>query len=197
MKKNRSINALELNINGYEFDQLHDVVSNIGLLRQNYDMLRVENRRNERTIRALKKTCYEQTERNTWHLQYISFLENILNNLNVLVSVKDCQNRNLLWYNSNFNQMLGYRHRELQDFSAESASSLYHPDDCKKLLSRSKILNANKQLNQYSCIVRLRHINGQWVMFNSQWVVLKRSENGQLSHVLEIMTDISSFEYGN
>jgi PAS domain S-box-containing protein len=119
----------------------------------------------------------------------INFLEEIINSLQVIVSVKDLNKRNLLWYNQNYNRLLGYKHKELQELNSEEAMNFYHPEDYAKIEERNKLVSDNSQ-NRYSCVIRLKHINGNWLKMNSDYIVLKRNPDGSQSQAIEILTNI-------
>jgi len=121
--------------------------------------------------------------------EQIDFLEEIINSLQVIVSVKDLNRRSLLWYNQNYNRLLGYKHKELQELNSKEALNFYHPEDRAKIEERNKLISDNTQ-NRYSCVIRLKHVNGNWLKMNSDYIVLKRNPDGSQSQAIEILTNI-------
>jgi PAS domain S-box-containing protein len=121
----------------------------------------------------------------------IYFLEEIINSLQVIVSIKDLNKRNLLWYNQNYNRLLGYKHKELQELNSEEALSFYHPEDRAIIEERNKLISDNSQ-NRFSCVIRLKHVNGNWLKMNSDYIVLKRNPDGSQSQAIEILTNIQA-----
>jgi PAS domain-containing protein len=125
--------------------------------------------------------------------EQVVFLEEILNGLHLIVSIKDLNHRNLLWYNQNYKRILGYRHKELQELNCEEASNHYHPEDYKKIEERNKLISDISR-NRYSCVIRLKHINGNWLKMNSDYIVLKRNPDGSQSQALEILSGIEQLQ---
>ena len=143
------------------------------------------------TNEQLKNIIFNLNEHNKHLHDQVSFLEEILNSLKILVSVKDINRRNMLWYNGNYKRLLGYRHKELQELNCEESIKLYHPDDHSIILERNKHM-ADISRNRYSCVIRLKHANGTWLKMNSDYIVLKRNPDGSQSQALEILSGLET-----
>jgi PAS domain S-box-containing protein len=147
-----------------------------------------------RNLSDMRKDNFSQKDRNDVLLHHIDFLENILNKLHIIISLRDLKRNNLLWHNDNYKSLLGYRHKELQEIYSSSESPFYHPHDIKKLQTRQYELEHNKGLQTYSCTYRLKNKKGDWVSFNSDWQVIKRDEVNNPWLVLEVLTVLSSVQ---
>jgi PAS domain S-box-containing protein len=150
-----------------------------------------------RNLSDMRKENYSQKDRNDVLLHHIDFLENILNNLQIIISLRDLKRNNLLWHNDNYKLLLGYRHKELQEIYSSSDSSLYHPNDVEKLQARQYELEHNKGLQTYSCSYRLKNKQGNWIPFNSNWQVMKRDKKNNPWLVLEVLTVLSPVQAHN
>jgi PAS domain S-box-containing protein len=137
----------------------------------------------------LKSLVMTLSENNRTLNEQVNFLEEIINGLQVIVSVKDLNKRNFLWYNQNYKRLLGYKHKELQSLQNKEAMEYYHPEDYPKIEERDKLISQPSQ-NRYSCVIRLKHINGNWLKMNSDYIVLKRNPDGSQSQAIEILSNI-------
>ncbi len=170
--------------------RFNETLRHVEKLKEKYIELVAEN---ERLLRANKQleAINQILANNSSQLQdQISYLEEILNSLHLIVSIQDVRRKNLLWYNQNYRSILGYRHKQLQELNCREAIKLYHPDDYKKIRQRNRIMSKNNQ-NHHTCEVRLRHTNGRWLRMRSDYIVLKRATDGSLIHTLEILSNIS------
>jgi PAS domain S-box-containing protein len=166
--------------------RFNETLRNIDKLKAKHIELNAENENLHKLITVLSQNNQSLNEQ-------ISFLEEIINSLQVIVSIKDLNHKNLLWYNLNYKRLLGYEHKELQELNSKEAINFYHPEDRKKITERNKLIS-NESRNKYSCVVRLRHINGDWVKMNSDYFVLKRNPDGTQSQALEILSQIEKEE---
>jgi PAS domain S-box-containing protein len=169
--------------------RFNEILRNIDRLKDNYLQLKKENealiQSNEGLKEILKSFSGEINRLN----DQVTFLEEILNSLQLIVSIKDVKRRNLLWYNQNYQRLLGYHHKQLQALNTSEAIRLYHPEDYQKIRERNRyILDSNQ--DYYSCNLRLRHINGRWMKVHSDYIVLKRASDGSLLQAMEIFSDI-------
>jgi PAS domain S-box-containing protein len=155
-----------------------DTMRNIEKLKDRYSEVLDENDK-------MKELLYYFNEANKTLHNQVEFLEEILNGLQVIISIKDLNRKSLLWYNQNYNRILGYRHKELQELNSRRATSLYHPEDRHLLDDRKKQM---KDKNQHTCTFRLRHKDGRWIRLNSDYIVLKRNPDGSLSQAVEILS---------
>jgi PAS domain S-box-containing protein len=169
--------------------RFNETIRNVDKLKTKHIELTEENSHLIHITDQLKDLVYSLNESNKFLNDQITFLEEILNSLQVIVSIKDLNRRNLLWYNQNYKRLLGYKHKELQELNSEEAMSFYHPEDRDKIEERNKLIS-NEANNRCSCIVRLRHVNGKWVKMNSDYIVLKRNPDGTQSQALEILTNM-------
>ncbi len=166
--------------------RFNETLRNIDKLKAKHIELNAENENLHKLITVLSQNNQSLNEQ-------ISFLEEIINSLQVIVSIKDLNHKNLLWYNLNYKRLLGYEHKELQELNSKEAINFYHPEDRQKITERNKLIS-NESRNKYSCVVRLRHINGDWVKMNSDYFVLKRNPDGTQSQALEILSQIEKEE---
>lgn len=186
------------NLNRFVDEAKRVMDENIHIARFNDSLRNIEKLKNEylkvsEENEQLKEYLSNLTNDNMLLSQHISFLEDIINNLKVIVSVKDLNKRNLLWYNMNYTNLLGYRHKELQELHSKEALNFYHPEDRSKIVERNRCI-ADTNRNRHSCIVRLKHVNGNYVTMNSDYFVLKRNPDGSLSRALEILTTVPEEE---
>ncbi len=171
--------------------RFNEILRNIDKLRNKHIELTEENENLNKQIDHLKVLVMNLNENNHILSDQINFLEEIINSLQVIVSIKDLNKRNLLWYNQNYNRLLGYRHKELQELNSEEAMNFYHPEDHAKIEERNKLISDNSQ-NRYSCVIRLKHVNGNWLKMNSDYIVLKRNPDGSQSQAIEILSNIQA-----
>lgn len=169
--------------------RFNDTLHNIEKLKINHIEITEENKKLNKINEHLKNIVVALDDNNHVLCDQINFLEEIINSLKIIVSVKDLNRKNLLWYNKNYNRLLGYNHKELQELSSEKSMNFYHPEDHAKIKERNKII-ANSSHDHYSCNIRLRHVNGKWVRMNSDYIVLKRNPDGSQSQAVEILTNI-------
>jgi PAS domain S-box-containing protein len=169
--------------------RFNETLRNVDKLKTKHIELTEENTKLIHITDHLKDLVYSLNENNKLLNDQIIFLEEILNSLQMIVSIKDLNKRNLLWYNQNYKRLLGYKHKELQELNSEEAMNFYHPEDRDKIEERNKLFT-NTANNRSSCIVRLRHVNGQWVKMNSDYIILKRNPDGSQSQALEILTNM-------
>jgi len=169
--------------------RFNNVLNSIEKIKEKYEFLNKNNERLEQTNIFLQNIVYALEKRNNELNEQISFLEEIINNMRIIVSIKDIKRRNLLWYNKNYQKILGYHHRELQELNCEEAVNHYHPDDYKMIQERDNIVR-NIHSNSYSCVVRLKHVNGKWLKMRSDFYVLKRNSDGTASQAMEVMRAI-------
>jgi PAS domain S-box-containing protein len=169
--------------------RFNETVRNIEKLKNKHIELIEENSSLNKKIDYLKALVMTLNDNNHILTEQIDFLEEIINSLQVIVSVKDLNRRSLLWYNQNYNRLLGYKHKELQELNSKEALNFYHPEDRAKIEERNKLISDNTQ-NRYSCVIRLKHVNGNWLKMNSDYIVLKRNPDGSQSQAIEILTNI-------
>jgi len=147
---------------------------------------------NQQLIRNLSNLRAENVtllEKNEMLLHHIDFLESIFSGLPLIVSIRNLKQNNLLWHNDNFKHFLGYHHKELQDINSSILSPFYHPDDIDTLKTRSYCMEHDKNVENYTCILRLKDKLGRWISFNSDWKVIKRDINNKPLWVLETLSD--------
>jgi PAS domain S-box-containing protein len=171
--------------------RFNETLRNIEKLKNKHINLIEENLELSKTNSHLKDLILTLNDNNRILSDQINFLEEIINSLQIIVSIKDLNRRNLLWYNQNYKRLLGYRHKELQELNSEEAMNFYHPEDRGKIEERNKYIS-NQSQNRYSCVIRLKHINGQWIKMNSDYFVLKRNPDGSQSQAMEILTNIKN-----
>jgi len=169
--------------------RFNETLHSIDKLKTKHIELTEENSKLNHINDNLKELVFSLNESNKIFNDQITFLEEIINSLQVIVSIKDLNRHNLLWYNQNYKRLLGYQHKELQELNSEEAMSFYHPEDHEKINERNKLI-ANASNNRYSCIIRLRHVNGKWVKMNSDYIVLKRNPDGSQSQAMEILKNM-------
>ena len=95
----------------------NESIRNINRLKDKHTDLIKENEKLNKLNDDLKGLIISLSDSNHILYDQVNFLEEIINSLQVIVSVKDLNKRNLLWYNKNYNRLLGYRHKELQGAS--------------------------------------------------------------------------------
>lgn len=142
-----------------------------------------------RNIANLRAENNSLLEKNDQLIHHIDFLESIFSGLQFIVSIRDLKQNNLLWHNDNFRHILGYRHKELQDINSNVSSTLYHPDDIKKLKLRRNCFENDAQMQHYNCMLRLKDKHGRWISFNADWKVIKRDAENKPLWVLETLSD--------
>jgi PAS domain S-box-containing protein len=169
--------------------RFNDTQRNIEKLKAHYIQLTQENKNLKTDNDRLKELFLLIHENNSALHDQIIFLEEIINSLKVLISIKDLNRKNLLWYNQNYNRILGYRHKELQELNCDKTLNLYHPDDRHKIEDRDRYMSDSTN-NRHSCTIRMRHKNGSWVKMNSDFIALKRNPDGSLSKAMEILTNV-------
>lgn len=171
--------------------RFNETLRNIEKLKEKYFELSEENEKLSKLNEQLKNLVVSLNDNNHVLYDQVNFLEEIINSLQVIVSIKDLNRRNLLWYNQNYNRLLGYRHKELQELHSKEALNFYHPEDRAKIEERNKLI-ADTSQNRYSCVIRLKHVNGKWLKMNSDYIVLKRNPDGSQSQAIEILTNIEA-----
>lgn len=167
--------------------RFNETIRNMDRLKSNYIDLTEENKHIRQTNEKLRKVVTILDQSNSNLVEHIFFLEEILNNLQIIVSIKDTNNNNLLWYNDNFERLLGYRHRDLQGLNSTDEKMYYHPEDHQKLQDRRRFFSTRHH-NHHSCTLRLKHKNGNWVAMHSDLIVLKRNPDGSSSRAMEILS---------
>jgi PAS domain S-box-containing protein len=173
--------------------RFNETLRNVEKIKEKFFQLQEENQHLKDDNDYLKSLVSSLIQNTKSIREQVTFLEEILNSLHLIVSIKDLNRRNLLWYNQNYRRILGYRHKELQELNCEEASNHYHPEDYKKIVERDKQI-ADISRNRYSCVVRLKHINGNWLKMNSEYIVLKRNPDGSQSQALEILSGIEQLK---
>jgi PAS domain S-box-containing protein len=171
--------------------RFNESLRNIEKLKVKFFDLTEENDKLIKDNEHLRELLASLNENNHVLLDQINFLEEIINGLQVIVSIKDLNKRNLLWYNQNYTRLLGYKHKELQELQDEETMNLYHPEDRPKIEERNKLIT-NSRNNRFSCVVRLRHVNGNWVKMNSDYIALKLNPDGSWSQAIEILSNIET-----
>jgi PAS domain-containing protein len=169
--------------------RFNETLRNVEKLKTNHLQMQDENLKLKEENAYLRAITNTLLQNNKLVSEQVVFLEEILNSLHLIVSIKDLNRRNLLWYNQNYRRILGYRHKELQELNCEEASNHYHPEDYIKIEERDRQI-ADISHNRYSCVVRLKHVNGKWLKMNSEYIVLKRNPDGSQSQALEILSGI-------
>jgi PAS domain S-box-containing protein len=169
--------------------RFNETQRNLDKLKNHFITLTDDNDRINHENDKLKGLVDFLKESNNVLHDHVLFLEEIINSLQVIVSIKDLNKKNMLWYNQNYNRMLGYKHKELQELSSDKAFNMYHPDDRQIIEDRNKYMSDSSN-NRYSCTLRLRHKNGKWVKMNSDLIVLKRNPDGSLSKAMEILSNM-------
>jgi PAS domain S-box len=171
--------------------RFNETLRNIDKLKIKHIELTEENENLNRQIDRLKNLVMNLSDNTHILSDQINFLEEIINSLQVIVSIKDINRRSLLWYNQNYKRLLGYKHKELQELNSKEALNFYHPEDHAKIEERNRLISENTQ-NRYSCVIRLKHVNGKWLKMNSDYIVLKRNPDGSQSQAIEILTSIQA-----
>lgn len=171
--------------------RFNDIVHSAEKLKKEHFRIIEENHHLKEVNDQLKNVILNLNDQNKFLNDQVSFLEEILNSLRILVSVKDINRRNMLWYNGNYKRLLGYRHKELQELNCEESINLYHPDDYSLIEERNKHISDSSR-NRYSCVIRLKHANGTWLRMNSDYIVLKRNPDGSQSQALEILSGLET-----
>ncbi len=169
--------------------RFNETLRNIEKLKENHLNISQEKINLIKENENLRSMVLLLSQNNQALIEQVNFLEEIINSLQVIVSVKDLNRKNLLWYNLNYKRLLGYQHKELQELNSKGALHFYHPQDRAKIEERNKLISDISN-NRYSCVVRLRHVNGGWVKMNSDYFVLKRNPDGSQSQALEILSQI-------
>jgi PAS domain S-box-containing protein len=166
----------------------NETLRNIEKLKEQHYETNYENIKLANINEKLKDVLNLLDQSNTSLTKHVDFLEDILNNLQMIISIKDLNHNNLLWYNDNYKRILGYRHRELQGLNSDEEKDYYHPDDYPKLVARKRIFK-DKTATRHTCTLRLKHKNGRWITMNSDFIVLQRNPDGSLSRAIEILTN--------
>jgi len=169
--------------------RFNETIRNIEKLKAKHIELVKENEKINKYNIYLKDMIGALSDNNLLLYDQINFLEEIINSLHIIVSIKDLNRKNLLWYNQNYNRLLGYKHKELQELHSKEELNFYHPEDRSKIEERKKIV-ADESQNHYSCVIRLRHVNGSWIRMNSDYIVFKRNPDGSQSQAIEILTNV-------
>ena len=164
-------------------------IENIQKLQESYVRISEENKLLKRDNEGFQMILTALSRENEYLQDNMRLLEEVLNRLPLIVSVRDVKKRSLLWYNRNFQCMLGYRHKELQELINKEAVYHYHPDDYRKVREREKFVSSVSN-NCYSCNLRLKHIDGRYVNMQSDYFVLKRNADGSHREVIEILSAI-------
>jgi PAS domain S-box-containing protein len=141
--------------------RFNETQRNIEKLRTHYIDMCDQNEKLSTDVDKLKNLVL-LSENNSILFDQVNFLEEIINSLHVIVSIKDLNKRNLLWYNQNYRRLLGYRHKELQELNTDEAFNHYHPDDRQIIEDRNKYMSVSSN-NRHSCQFRMRHKNGKYV----------------------------------
>lgn len=173
--------------------RFNETLRNVEKLKTKYIDLDEENHILSSNNNELRQLVVSLNDNNKVLNEQVQFLEEIINSLQIIVSIKDVNRRNLLWYNQNYNRLLGYKHKELQELNCEEAVNHYHPEDRIKLEEREKHISDISR-NKYSCVIRLKHVNGNWLKMNSDYFVIKRNPDGTQSQAVEILSSIESVD---
>ena len=171
--------------------RFNEAIRNIEKLKNTHFELVETNKNLNNQIDCLKDLITNLNDSNHRLSEQVNFLEEIINSLQVIVSIKDINKRSLLWYNQNYNRLLGYKHKELQELNSKEAMNFYHPEDHVKIAERNKLISDISH-DRYSCVIRLKHVNGKWIKMNSDYIVLKRNPDGSQSQAIEILTNIQA-----
>lgn len=169
--------------------RFNEVLRVVDKLKSDYSA--VENEKQE-LQQEIEKYNYlvSSLSKEIWRLrEQVNLLEEVFNSLHIIVSIKDVQRGIFLWYNENYSRILGYRHKQLQELNSREAVHLYHPEDYQKIRERNKFMTRGEN-NRHSCQVRLRRIDGRWVRMRSDYIALKRGNDGSLLQAIEIFSDI-------
>ncbi len=167
--------------------RFNETIRNVEKLKANYISISEDNKGLFSINENLKKIVVMLDQNNSALTEHIAFLEEILNNLQIIVSIKDTNKNNLLWYNDNYKRILGYRHRDLQGLNSTDEMEYYHPEDRSKIADRKRVF-ISKKVNRHTCTLRMKHKSGNWVALNSDLIVLKRNPDGTSSRALEVLS---------
>jgi PAS domain-containing protein len=180
-----------------ELLRISDLIRNVDALHKLYLDSEAKNEMYSSDLQQMSKEIKGLEARNESLINHIELLESVLNSLQLIVSIRDMQRNSLLWYNANFLNILGYRHKELQTLISVTPEGLIYPEDLKKNVQRTHYLNTHPGINHYSTIIRLKHKDGNWLTFNSLWHVLKRNDDRSVALVLELLSEISAMNTSN
>ena len=167
--------------------RFNETIRNVEKLKANFTSVAEQNKELLKQNQRLKNIVFLLDKNNSALVENISFLEEILNSLQMIVSIKDTNKNNLLWYNDNYERILGYQHRDLQGLNSTDEMKYYHPEDRPKIADRKRVFSS-KHVNRHTCTLRMKHKSGSWVAMNSDLIVIKRNPDGTTSRALEILS---------
>ena len=96
-------------------------------------------------------------------------------------------------FNKRWMEMLGYSLGELKPLNIDTCKKLIHPDDIKYVENEIEKL-FRKEIEYYSCELRMRHKDGQWIWVHDVGKVNEWDEFGKPVIMSGIHTDISALK---
>ncbi len=113
----------------------------------------------------------------------------ILESMNAITWELDIKNKRLI-YNSNFFDILGYNHEELDPLTLEKWEKLIHPDDLRKEKRAFKKI-VDQETKIYRSEIRLRHKDGHYLWFLDSGQIVSWSKEGTPLYAVGTHIDIT------
>ncbi len=119
-------------------------------------------------------------------------IESVIENLNLGTWQWDIET-NVLIYNKQWTEMLGYTLEQLPPSNIAVWHKLIHPDDF-KTMEESLLAHFEGKSSQYYCEIRLRHKNGHWVWVRHIGKVSLWSNSGKPLYMYGTHQNISEYK---
>jgi diguanylate cyclase (GGDEF)-like protein/PAS domain S-box-containing protein len=97
-----------------------------------------------------------------------------------------------VYYSPRYYTLLGYKDKELP-YTFDTFTSLIHPDDLQKTLDSVEAITTNEQ-DSFSNTFRMKHKDGSWRWILSRGIVAEKSEDGTITRMVGVHSDISELK---
>jgi PAS domain S-box-containing protein len=140
-------------------------------------------------VNAIRQGLYKEAQQ---------LIEKITRLAPSLISVYHIHNRNYIFINEAFENLLGYQREEAMDTGVDILTGLIHPEDLPRLLEEN--VAATRQSDNVSAqepepinefTYRVRHKNGHYLWFRTYRTVFNRNSFGKTEHVLSISVNVT------
>ena len=107
------------------------------------------------------------------------------------VTVYDIRNRIPLYLNDKLAQWIGTTNEQLLEMGFEGRLAFIHPDYREKVINFNRSIQAIDDDTILSVVYRINTLSGQTIWVHNRSKVFQRNEEGEVTHILSILQDIS------
>ena len=118
------------------------------------------------------------------------FIESVTRALPEIIYVFDLRDRNIVYANRSFAEVLGYSSEEVHDLGS-GYMSLLHPDDLARLGELFTRWDTSKDQQVLEAEYRIRSADGEYHWFLSRDTAFQRDESGKVTQIIGAAQDIT------